>query len=159
MPIGSDPQATTPVVLKIDKSTNPTPTFQVRFLTAREMRRAEALLRDARALDKAGEADEANAGKCDAKLDELFGLSIAGWSDVTFKGQPVEHGKNSPLDFLSDFELWELASECVYAPRVAERDRRNLASPSGPDTANVATAPAASATTPTASQAQPNPSA
>lgn len=144
MPIGSDPSDTVPVVLKIDQAKpDPKPTFRVRFLTDREARKADALVRAAHH-DRAEQEYDA----ADAKLDELFAMALIGWENVTHRGEARQHGADKPADFLSPGELLELAGQCVTAPLITERDRRNFESPSGHSGAASATAPAASASMP-----------
>jgi hypothetical protein len=146
VPIGSDPEDSTHVVLKVDEKAEPKPTFRARFLTDREMRKANRILREARQALQDDREDEA-----EAKQDELFALCLAGWDNVTYRGNAMVFGTHKPgVDFLTTSEVWELATQCILAPQITEKDRKNFASPSEHDGAAPASAPAANAPTPQA---------
>lgn len=141
MPICADPAGTFPYVLESDRKAADPPTFQIRFLTDREIRKAYALIKDA-----ANSLDDAKAE--DEKLVELFNLGVGGWSGMKFRGAEVPYAPNTYPEFLSRIEKWELARACCYEQAVKEKElgESDSRQQSGP-VPSAAPAAAGSATT------------
>jgi hypothetical protein len=116
MPISSDPNATYPYILLLDRAKPDPLVFTCRFMSRRERREMRRLADAA--------FDETNDGKSFALLMESIQKSVTGWSArEAFTDDALS-------EMLSDLELWEVAREVPAAALVAEREKKASASSS-----------------------------
>lgn len=146
MPVSADPSATVPYVLKIDRDAKPPPTFHLRYLTSRESRRVDDLLKQAieRAKPEAGDGPAP-----EDLLDQVIAAGLARTENVKVRGEPPKPDAR-PSDYLSPSELWELAIAVRDEPQVQESDRKkSLSQPITPpaESAPSAASPGSAATT------------
>lgn len=142
MPISSDPQSTAPYWLACDadKPEETRPTFICRFMTRREHRRVDELVKQAYASKKDDE--------CFALLVDALRVGIVGWRNVKdHAGNEIPFDLSNVDAVLTDREIWEAAYGYPQAVSQTERERFLSRSQSQPIGESSAATAATSATT------------
>ncbi len=118
MPVCADPNATATFHLKsdADKPTGSRPEFIVRFVTARQMREARKLARQA--------YEEKDDDKAAELMDKQYAIGLVGWNN--YGG---DFSVSAISDKLTTVEQWELLWGWMNAVVVAENDRKGPDSP------------------------------
>lgn len=122
MPIGLDPNRTTPVYLEGDLADHKgdkdaCPVFHCRFLTSRQTIEVGDLLEAA--------AKEQDDHKADELICKALDAGVKSWERI-----PGFEDRTALYGLLTVAEKWELAYQMQTATRLAERDRKNSASQS-----------------------------
>lgn len=137
MPFATDPEQTVEVWLKSDeaKPEAARPVFLFRFLSCRQLRRAQELRELAAQLS----TDAATERQSDETVCEMIRVGLAGWRNIGRVYDP------SALDeVLTVNELWELAWAWPGRVNLSEREKKasGLPSPSATGGSVAASAPA-----------------
>lgn len=122
MPLALDPSATIWAHLESDKDKNPRPEFEIRFLTRRELSRANKII------------DESRAGvdydASHAKLDEALAIGVVGWREIKSRdGTAITFGVGKLDEVLTGREKFELAELMLSLPRASEAEKKSSGLP------------------------------
>lgn len=114
MPLALDPNQTVDFWFDsdADKPADARPTLHLRFLTCRQLRKLQALRKQA--------SEEQDNDRCDALVNEALGLILAGWRNL-----PVPFAAAAVDDVLTLAEKWAVLNDGPSRVMVSESDLKN----------------------------------